>query len=58
MYEVTFGDSDVVFRGYEDDCWNFIVGFTGIDMRGKGIYSVEEFNGCWSDYGTINIERV
>ena len=58
MYEICFGGSEIIFQGYEDDCWKFLIGFCGYKMRNETKYGIMDFNGCWCDYGTIQITEL
>lgn len=58
MFEVCFGGSDIVFQGWEDDCWKFLLGFAGVNMRTNPRYDIMGFNGDWSNYGVIQITEI
>ena len=58
MYEICFVDSEIIFKGYENDCWKFLIGFCGYKM-GSGVkFEIMDFNNCWCDYGTIQITEL
>lgn len=48
----------IEFVGYEEDCFKFLFGFCGLLFSENRYKDLEELDGIYCDYGSIEISEV